>query len=128
MPGIHDPLNTASGTGIAEEFREPLGYETATTGQPFLKIGVGLLEKPWNNVFFSEPYKILQPAEWKISQGKDYILFEKSISSDSGYAYRYSKRISLLPGSRKYQFHMFWLTRGQNRSFQIPIAIIFLFI
>ena len=45
MPGIHDPLNTASGTGIAEEFREPLGYETATTGQPFLKIGVGLLEK-----------------------------------------------------------------------------------
>ena len=99
MPGIHDPLNTASGTGIAEEFREPLGYENASIGQPFLKIGVGLLEKPWNNAyFFAEPYKILHPGEWKINQGKDWILFEQSISTESGYAYRYSKRISLLPG------------------------------
>ena len=99
MPGIHDPLNTASGTGIAEEFREPLGYETAAIGETFLKIGVGLLEKPWNKAyFFAEPYKILHPGEWKINQGKDWILFEQSISANSGYGYRYSKKISLLPG------------------------------
>ena len=99
MPGIHDPLNTASGTGIAEEFREPLGYQNAAAGEPFLKIGVGLLQKSSTKAyFFAENYKILQSGEWDVSHGRDWILFEQSISTNFGYSYRYLKKITLIPG------------------------------
>ena len=99
VPVKHDPLNTGCGTGIAEEFRNPLGYETAAAGEPFLKIGVGLLEKSDSKpYFFAEPYKIIKPGEWKVTHGQDWILFEQSISTGFGYAYQYSKKISLAPG------------------------------
>lgn len=94
--GYHDPLNTAAGTGIAEEFRDPLGYEKAVAGDPFLKIGIGLLQKlNKNKYFFAENYKILYTGEWKTSSGSDWILFEQSINTELGYSYIYSKKISL---------------------------------
>ena len=99
MPGAHDPLNTASGTGIAEEFREPLGYQNAAVGEPFLKIGVGLLEKKAGKpYFFAEPYKIIQPGGWATTHSNDWILFEQSLSTNFGYSYRYSKKITLVQG------------------------------
>jgi len=96
---LHDPLNTGSGTGIAEEFRDPLGYDTAANNELFLKIGVGLLEKSGPKAyFFAEPYKILKPGQWSVTCGKDWILFEQTISTGFGYGYQYSKKISLVPG------------------------------
>ena len=44
-PGKLDSYDSGTGTGTAEEFRKPLGYEDAKPGSPFLKIGVGILER-----------------------------------------------------------------------------------
>lgn len=97
-PGTHDPLNIGSGTGIAEEFRLPLGYEAATAGGAFVKVGVGVLEKSTDAAYvFSNHYKILDTGEWKVSCDKDWVLFEHTVKTVFGYGYRYLKKISLVP-------------------------------
>jgi hypothetical protein len=99
-PGKHDPLDSGTGTGTVEEFRDPLGYDEAAPGNPFLKIGVGVLqradEKPYH---FAFPYKLLTPGKWKVKSDEDKISFFQEIVTDFGYAYQYEKIIQLSKGS-----------------------------
>lgn len=87
-------LTSSGGTGTAGEFRLPLGYEEAAPGEPFVKIGVGVLErldgKPYH---FGAKYKLVVPGEWAVSQGSDWILFEQELATEFGHAYQYRKRI-----------------------------------
>lgn len=95
-PGNHDPLKAGTGTGTVEEFRDAPGYEEAKPGDPFLKIGVGVLEradeKPYHWDF---PYKVIEPGTWKVRIRKNSIRFIQKIKTDFGYAYRYEKTIIL---------------------------------
>ena len=93
-PTVHDDI-----VGPVEEFRTngaALGYHEAKVGEPFLKIGVGLLEKPDEpNYRFSCSYKIIKPGAWKINRGKRWIEFQQDFKDASGWGYLYTKRIGL---------------------------------
>ena len=41
----YDPMTNDAVTGPAEEFREPIGYEDAKPGDPFVKLGVGVVKR-----------------------------------------------------------------------------------
>ena len=89
-PTMHDAV-----CGPAEEF-SPIGLEEAKGGDPFLKIGVGILER-----IDDEPYdrfrlhRILDEGERSVESGEDFVRFTHKISSDTGYGYEYIKEISL---------------------------------
>jgi hypothetical protein len=92
----HDPTDPEHGIGTAEEFCEPLGYEQAKSGQTFVKVGVGILEKMDNkNYWFNTAYKIIKPGRWKVAKTDAQIIFGQTLESDLGFAYRYTKKISL---------------------------------
>ena len=94
-----EKVTSSGGTGTAEEFRLPLGYQEAAPGEPFVKIGVGVLErldaKPYH---FAVGYKLVVPGEWTVSRGSDWILFEQELATEFGYAYAYRKRIVMAAG------------------------------
>lgn len=100
-PGVHDDI-----VGPVEEFRTgsfdvpgALGYKEAKPGEPFVKIGVGLLEKVEEPDYrFSYAYKIINPGKWKITNGKDWIEFKQEFKPKNGWAYLYTKRISIAKG------------------------------
>jgi hypothetical protein len=92
----YDPLTNDAVTGPAEEFREPLGYEDAKPGDPFVKIGVGVLKR-----VDDQPYKIgtgfpiLDHGKWTVKVHKNSITFRQELRSPIGYAYVYEKVLSL---------------------------------
>lgn len=100
-PAIHDDI-----VGPVEEFRTEgtaLGYKEAKAGGSFVKIGIGLLEKPDEPEYkFWQSYKILKPGEWRTITGKDWIEFEQYFKDDSGWGYHYVKRISLTKGKPEF--------------------------
>jgi hypothetical protein len=54
-------------------FDEPgaLGYKEASPGEPFIKIGIGLLEKVDEpNYRFWQAYKIIKVGKWEVSYDK----------------------------------------------------------
>jgi hypothetical protein len=94
--GNHDPLNPGTGTGTVEEFRNPLGYDEAKIGEPFLKIGVGILERIENKPYhWDDPYKLIEPGEWKIITTRNSIRFIQKIKTDFGFSYEYEKTVVL---------------------------------
>jgi hypothetical protein len=94
--GIHDPLNNGTGTGTAEEFRIPLSYDDAKPGDPFIKIGVGILEKAENKPHhWAFPYKIINLGKWKIWSAENKISFVQDLNGVVGFGYRYEKQIVL---------------------------------
>lgn len=94
--GPHDPLNAGTGTGTVEEFRDAPGYDEAKVGEPFLKIGVGILERAENKPHhWNFPYKFVKKGEWKVVTKKNSIRFVQKIETDFDYGYRYEKTIVL---------------------------------
>lgn len=95
-PGKHDPLDSGTGTGTVEEFRDPLGFDKAKPGEPFLKIGVGILErtdkKPYH---WAANYKVVDSGKWKVTASEDRISFSQEMTTGFGYAYQYKKTIRL---------------------------------
>lgn len=95
------------GCGTAEEFGigaagtpVPPGYETARPGEPFLKIGVGMLQKESDEPYsFRHPYPLIEPGTWSVRSGPDWVEFVHELPEVAGWAYRYTKRISLVPGT-----------------------------
>lgn len=93
----HDPTFHEDITGPAEGFIKPgLGYDDAKTNGKFIRIGVGILEKPDEQSFaWKATYKILDFGKWKTERGEDWISFTHIIDSDFGYGYVYTKTIRL---------------------------------
>jgi hypothetical protein len=95
----HDPLNHDDICGTCEEFGmtvPPLGYADAGRGEPFIKIGVGVLERGDDPSFqFSRRYKIRTPGEWKVTATKDAIEFRQELKGLPGWGYVYTKTLRL---------------------------------
>lgn len=92
-PKIHDAI-----TGPVEEFT-PIGYEEGKVGEPFLKIGVGVLRKPEEERYrFSRLYEVVEPGTWKTRIKADRVEFTHEIAGPDGYAYRYKKTVRLAKG------------------------------
>jgi len=94
----HDPLSPADIVGPAESSRGAgLGYDEAQSGDGFIRLGVGILEKGNETKYDpnSKSYKILDHGKWKVKNGDDWISFKHTINSDFGYAYIYTKTVRL---------------------------------
>ena len=93
----HDPTFHEDLPGPVEGFIEPgLGYTEAKPGEGFIRIGVGVLEKPEEAEYqWTDTYKILDHGTWKTERGDDWISFRHQLQADNGYGYEYTKTIRL---------------------------------
>jgi hypothetical protein len=95
---VHDPFNPSSISGPVDGFLKPgLGYNDAKPGGEFIRIGIGVIEKP-DEVSYRmfEHYPIIDHGKWTIIKESNWIEFCHEVSSDNGYGYIYKKRIELL--------------------------------
>lgn len=91
-PTKHDAI-----MGPVESFG-PLNYSETQVGGHFVKIGVGLLDKPSAEDFNEfTTYPIVDPGIWKIQKEVDQIQFTHELE-DEHYAYEYTKVIQLVKG------------------------------
>lgn len=95
-PYLHDRI-----TGPVEEYRtnnKGLGYDDG--GERFLRIGVGVVEKPEEDDYrWRHSYKVVDPGEWTIRRGANWIQFTQDVAEPTlGYGYRLTKRLTLTPG------------------------------
>ncbi len=89
---LHDAI-----MGPVDSFN-PIGYDEAKTGESFLRIGVGTLEKPEEaRYIFSTPYKILNSGTWKVDKKSSGITFTHLLKSEK-YQYVYTKNVTLTKG------------------------------
>jgi hypothetical protein len=91
-PTLHDAI-----MGPVDSFN-PIGYEEAKTGDTFLRIGVGILEKPDEPRYaFSTPYKIVNNGTWKVKKKSAGVIFTHELKSER-YQYVYTKNVTLTKG------------------------------
>jgi len=98
-PYLHDRIS-----GPVEEFvagDSAPGYDDAPVGGLFLRIGVGLCEKPQEDGYRRKhTYKVVDPGRWSTERGDNWIEFvHEVVGSEIGYGYRYTKRLTLSPRS-----------------------------
>jgi hypothetical protein len=119
----YDPLKNDAIVGPVEEFRtddgvmghyppssplltmqaEAIGYDDAKPGDAFLKPGVGMLQRVSDKPYsFGTLYPIVNGGTWSIPrQTRKSITFQQVLNGSNGYAYVYTKTLSLDgPGSR----------------------------
>ena len=112
---MHHPDSVNDGTGTVEEFRQPLGFSEAKSGEYFVKIGVGVLVKPDNEPYnFTRRYQMKTPADWKVCTTKQRIDFVQNVSTDFGYAYRYVKSIIIHPHNPEFTISHTLKNTGNN--------------
>lgn len=89
-PYLHDAIS-----GPVEEFGT-IGYDQAKVGESFLKIGVGMLQKPDEpRNHFTSPYRISNGGQWQVKSGKNKANFTHILTDASGYGYTYQKTLQL---------------------------------
>ena len=88
-PVMHDAV-----CGPAEEF-SPIGLDEVAVGGPFLKIGVGVLEKMEGDYDRFKLHNILDPGRRTLCVTENSVTFGHFISHDSGYGYEYIKAVTI---------------------------------
>ncbi|SEO07137.1 hypothetical protein SAMN05192574_105195 [Mucilaginibacter gossypiicola] len=87
--------------GPVESF-SPIGYNDAKQGKTFVVIGVGVLRKKSDTPYKpKELYKIVDGGIWTVRRGKNAIVYQHTLHDASGYAYLYTKTVSLIRGEPK---------------------------
>jgi hypothetical protein len=95
-PMIHDAI-----TGPVEDWRtgadeSAIGYDEARPGDPFVKIGVGVLRKLMNDPYrFSTHYPLIDGGRRRIKIEKRRIIFTQELHGPNGVAYLYTKILEL---------------------------------
>lgn len=96
-----DPLGNDSVTGPAEEFRRlssEIGYDEAHPGDPFLKVGVGLLKRIDDQPYkFGTVYPIIDHGKWTVRVSSRSVTFTQLLRTSTGYSYLYQKKLVLDP-------------------------------
>jgi len=102
---IYDGADIVAGpctavTGPAEEFLsdgKALGFEEATAGGTFVKIGVGVLRRPDEKGYSPfRLYPIADGGQWKVTRRPNALEFTHELADPaSGYAYEYRKTVSV---------------------------------
>jgi hypothetical protein len=97
-----NPVQHDHVVGPADEFDmewpRPPGFVEAEAGEPFLKIGVGVLEKgPETDYAMTRTFNIREAGPWAVENGPDWVEFRQKLAT-SGWGYAFTKRISLVPG------------------------------
>ena len=98
-PEVHSPLNSGECCGPCEEWFDAIAYDDAKPGEAFIKIGVGLYEKPYSpNHMWYCTYWPIKVFPWTTKIEKDRIEFVQEADCPRGWGYRYVKRLFLVPG------------------------------
>ena len=93
-PKLHDAIS-----GPVQEFVTGQGFDAATPGGTFIKIGVGVLRKPAEAVRGFPTLEIVDGGKWSTQVSTDSVAFVHEVSDPaSGYGYRYTKTVALPPG------------------------------
>jgi hypothetical protein len=93
----HDPLTPNTATGLAEEFMTGLGFDEAPVNGSFVKIGVGVLQKPDTAAYnFATAYKILDTGKRSMQQTATSLTFTHELQSEIGYAYELIRVYTLI--------------------------------
>jgi hypothetical protein len=94
-PTQHDAI-----MGPVEEFRSEdgaIGYDEAKPGGYFMKIGVGILQKPDDAKYnFARPYRIVTGGKRVVRPEADRVVFLHELSDGNGYSYAYKKVVRLV--------------------------------
>ncbi|MGC1462315.1 MAG: hypothetical protein WA802_08945 [Terracidiphilus sp.] len=97
----YDPLQNDAITGPVEEFRSSdgngtQGYDQAKPGEPFVKIGVGVLRKVDDTPYkFVTRYEMIDGGKWTVHTNPRGASFKQDLKSPVGIAYAYKKTLSL---------------------------------
>ena len=90
----YDPYKHDAVCGPTEEF-SAIGFDQVGPGEPFLKIGVGMLERIDENAYDRFLlHKVIEPGEWTVESSDEQITFTHRLSFGE-YGYVYRKTISL---------------------------------
>jgi hypothetical protein len=97
---FHDPLFHDCITGPAEEFEAAdtpdHDFQRAPEGTPFLRLGVGLLQKVGDGDFRRfYTYPVVDDTGWHTSIESGQIVFDHAVSSPTGLSYQYRKALRL---------------------------------
>jgi len=93
-----NPVANDQAAGVAEEFFEPIGFDEAKVGETFMKIGVGLLERPYaTKYFFGTNYWPIKFFDWTVKTSRNQVEL-KQVVNESGYGYDYTKKITVPDG------------------------------
>lgn len=98
---IHTPEGIAAGPNTAimgpvEEFGA-IGYDTTPVGGRFLKIGVGMLNKPDAQPYSAfRLYEVADAGRWTVARTMNSVTMTQTVGGSSGY--RYVKTLRLVPG------------------------------
>jgi hypothetical protein len=97
-----ESLQTGKGTGgigLCNEFGNELavGYEDAQPGEPFPKLGIGLLRRPDDGRYnFFRPYEIVEKFPIQVDGGAELARFTVQPLDCRGYAARLEKTVRLV--------------------------------
>jgi hypothetical protein len=106
-PAVHDftwhkgevivhPASAAAGP--AEEF-DSIGFDAAGMGGNFLKIGVGILKRDTDKEDHVHTYPVVNSGTVRNQTGKTRVQMTQTLTDKaSGYGYRYTKTVRLVPG------------------------------
>lgn len=93
----YDPSSHDAIMGPVDVF-SPLDYDLTMPGDSFVKIGVGVLNKPNGSPYsFNGSYAILDHGEWEIQEQADQVEFIHKVN-DRDYSHEYSKTVQLIKG------------------------------
>lgn len=90
----YSPVRHDAVCGPAEEF-SPIGLAEVAPGEPFLKIGVGMLEKMEGEYDRFKLHKIVNPGVRTEEVTEDSIIQGHVLESEEGFAYEYFKTVRL---------------------------------
>jgi hypothetical protein len=89
-PKIHDAI-----MGPVDDFL-PVDYESAKPGEKFLKIGIGVINKPDSEPWtFARTYPVSDYGTWKVKAKADQVQFIHNLK-DKKYVYEYEKNVRIL--------------------------------
>ncbi|MFZ2653674.1 MAG: hypothetical protein WAX69_02045 [Victivallales bacterium] len=115
-PSVHSPLNAHECCGPCEEWFEAIAYDDARPGEPFIKLGVGLYEKPYHpGHLWGCAYWPIRMFPWTTKAEKDRIEFVQEVDAPRGWGYRYVKRLVLVPGRPVLLIEHSLTNTGRNR-------------
>jgi hypothetical protein len=96
VPESLTPGRGSGGVGLCNEFgiEEVIGYDEAQPGDPFPKLGIGLLARPDDAPYnFFRPYEIVAPFPIHVSASTSQAMFTVEPLECRGYAARLTKMV-----------------------------------
>jgi len=94
----YDPYINDAVLGPMNEFGS-IDFETAAVGEPFLKVGVGVLTRiDDRNYSIGKYYTPVDLGKWDVKTGANFVKFTQVLESQIGYSYVYTKTVTLTKG------------------------------